>query len=208
MRRGYDGITISSLPTDGDVYFGYVGGSWPTYLYLKAMFPTKVCISIAVNATEMAKILDVENGDAKPADAPGWAVRMRTVGITPCVYCSTSVWPAVRAAFAVASVPLPLWWEAHYDGIPVISPGAIAKQYQNGPRYDTSVVADYWPGVDAPTEPPMPIGDDMTPAEMLAALDQAAKSTEAGTPVPGTGFIEAIAHRVVAMLNAQPKGTS
>lgn len=48
---------------------------------------------------------------------------------------------------------------------------------------------------------PIP-GDDMTPAEMLAALDGAAKSTEAGIPVAGTEFIEAIARRTVAILKA------
>lgn len=51
-------------------------------------------------------------------------------------------------------------------------------------------------------EPAQPIGDDMTTQEMLAALDAAAKSTESGVPVPGTEFIEAIAHRVVAMIKA------
>lgn len=55
-----------------------------------------------------------------------------------------------------------------------------------------------------PAKPPSTPGADMTPQEMLAALDAAAKSTEAGTPVPGTEFIDGVARRVVAMLKANP----
>jgi hypothetical protein len=197
LRRMYDSIVVASMPTDGDLYAGYVNGRWPTFPKLATTFPKATPVSISISADRDAQVLDVETGDATPAQAVPWALRQRKAGRTPTVYANTSTWPAVKAAFHIAGVILPLWWESHYDAIPVLSPGAIAKQYSTG-SYDISVVAPYWPGID-----PTPSEDDMTPTEMLAALDAAAKSTEAGTPVLGTEFIDGLARRVAAIIKAQ-----
>jgi hypothetical protein len=73
------------------------------------------------------------------------------------VYCNTSEWPQVRAAFQNAGVTEPNYWVAQYDNNPTIPAGAVAKQYIGDYQgYDKSVVADYWPGVDPAPAPPPP----------------------------------------------------
>jgi hypothetical protein len=163
-RIMYDAVDPNHIPKGAAIVAGYIGGAWPTFSRLALMFPNAVKVSIAVNATHDADVLDVEQGDATPAQAPEWVLRQRILGGVPTVYCSTSVWASVVRAFEAEKVALPLWWEAHYDGKPVLSPNSVAKQYTDGitpsnapnrvPGCDTSVVADYWPGVDkAPTHP-------------------------------------------------------
>lgn len=213
MRLLYDAVDPNHIPKDAQMVGGYLGGHWPTFPRLLTMFPNAVHVPIAINAGKVG-VYDCESGDLTPQQLLACVVRDRKQGLDPSAYASTYVWTAqIKPVFAAARVLLPWWWEAHYDGIAALSsdPRAVAKQYTNGqtplnapnrvPGCDTSVVADYWPGIDPPR------GDDMTPQEMLAALDAAAKSTEAGTPVPGTEFIDAIARRVVAM-QAAAKGTS
>lgn len=180
-RTMFDAITPSRIPHPPapQLVAGYVGGYWPSfYGYrddtgvwvpgIREVFPTSRPVAIAVQASQDAQVLDVEAGDATPAQAPGWAVRQRRRGQIPTVYANTSTWPAVVAEFTRQSVPLALWWEANYDGAAVLAPGRIAKQYRNTPGYDVSVVADYWPGVD-----PVQTGDNMTPAEVVAAVLEA-----------------------------------
>jgi hypothetical protein len=118
----------------------------------------KVRITVFADDDE-GQVLDVENGDATPVEAPGWAQRRRAAGQDPTVYCNASTWPQVRAEFALAKVAEPHWWIAEYDGRPEVPAGAVAKQYLGGPTalFDVSAVADYWPGVDpAPKPAPAP----------------------------------------------------
>lgn len=124
-----------------------------------ALFPgaTKVRI-VKKAATNDGHVLDVEPGDATPAEAPGWVLRRRAAGADPSVYMNSSTWPAVRAAFQAARVAEPHYWVAQYDGDPDwpagwAERGCVAKQYRGNYRgVDLSSVADYWPGVDqAPT---------------------------------------------------------
>lgn len=161
MRTMYDGITPARVPAGGDLYAGYVGGQWPSYAGMVTLYPDAVHVSIAVQADEDAQVLDVENFDATPAESVGWAQRQRERGQVPTVYCNTSTWPAVQAAFAAAGVDLPVWWAAQYDGVAQLVPGSIAKQYQSTPGYDVSVVADHWPGVDPAPPTPTPKDDDV-----------------------------------------------
>jgi hypothetical protein len=197
MRIMYDAVNLDNLPNDADLYAGYTSGHWPTFGALAERFPCKVYVSIAVNASHNAMVLDVESGDATPSQVPEWVLRQRVLGGIPTVYCSTSVWPSVIAACRAAHVALPQWWEAHYDGISQLSPGSIAKQFKTG-AYDVSVVADDWPGVDPPQ------GDDMTVQELFAAMASADAAIRAGKPLtPEQQTIVAgadlIAHRLQAI---------
>jgi hypothetical protein len=100
----------------------------------------------------------VETGDATPAQAVTWCTKTMADKSNHelTVYCNTSMWPQVRAAFRAAGVTEPNYWIAKYDNDPTIPAGAVAKQYQGDTHgYDKSAVADYWPGVDpAPTPKP------------------------------------------------------
>lgn len=65
------------------------------------------------------------------------------------MYCSASAWGDVRQAFQDQLVQPPQYWIANYNDVASIPDGAIAHQYTDGTgAYDTSVVADFWPGVD------------------------------------------------------------
>lgn len=152
-RIMYDGITPTSVPGGARIYAGYVNGEWPSYAELAARNPLALHVSIAVNVSARAKCLDVENGDATPAQAPGWVLQQRAAGDPyPWVYMNEETWPAVRAAFAAQKVAPPWYWVAGYVKDPskygAIPAGAIGIQDYDFGGYDRSVMADYIPGLD------------------------------------------------------------
>lgn len=159
MRTLYDSVSASTIPVDATLVAGYVDGSYANLDAIRARFPSAVVVSIAVKYTTAAQVLDVENGDATPAQAVLWCTQTMasTSNSHLTVYCDTGTWPAVRSAFHAAGVAEPQYWIASWDGDPTIPAGAIAKQYANTSGWDKSSVADYWPGVDpAPTPTPSP----------------------------------------------------
>lgn len=117
----YDDIDLSLIPGDAQAVAGYVGGRWPTFSRLKAMFAgAQKRVSIAVSADEDADYLDVENGDATNADAVLWFKRQRGRGAKrPGFYTSVSNVSALlgvlqRAGVSRADCRL---WTAHYTGV-------------------------------------------------------------------------------------------
>jgi hypothetical protein len=170
MRIMYDGIVPGEVPAGAQLYAAYLDGNWPDYNALVARYPNAVHVSIAVSSSyNGGKVLDVENGDATPAESVNWVLNRRKAGVDPTVYCSMSAWASVQAAFKARGVPQPHYWVADYSlgNNPAIPAGAIALQYADRGGYDVSVVADYWPGVDPappatiPPPPPPPMEDDM-----------------------------------------------
>lgn len=160
MRHMWDAVDVSGIPADiptTDLVAGYVNGHYANMGALIARFPNHQHVSIAVTADATALVLDVETYDATPDQAPGWARRMRQAGLVPTIYCNSSTWPSVRAAFHNQATPEPLWWIAQYDNVPSLFDGTVAKQYQNTAHYDLSIVADHWPGIDP--EDNMPLTD-------------------------------------------------
>jgi len=170
-RVMYDTVTASVIPSGAQMVAGYDDGAYRWSAADWARFPNAVHVHIAVHpSTNSGHVLDVERGDASPSEAPGWVLMRRQAGQHPTVYCSLAVWDAVRAAFRAAGVVEPEYWIAAYPGIGAkLYPGSVAHQYADvgpaGENVDVSVVADYWPGVDQE--------DDMTPAEMEAAVQAA-----------------------------------
>jgi hypothetical protein len=182
----FDSIDASQIPADAQMVAGYVNGIYAWSAADWARFPHAVHVTVTVNAGGSADVLDVENGDASPAEAPGWIAAHPNGSI----YCDSSTWPAVRAAFG--SRPLPPFWIANYNGdASSIPAGAVAAQYEDAGPYDLSVVADYWPGVDpapSPSPPPVPSEDIVTPADaqLFVSTLMATKVAEAGDPAPNT----------------------
>jgi peptidoglycan hydrolase-like protein with peptidoglycan-binding domain len=120
----FDAVDIAQIPSGATAVAGYVDGNYQTASHLAAMLPHASLLTIAVTAADDADCLDIETGDATPADAAGWYGRQRARGITrPCLYASaglmeSSVAPLIRAAgIARSSVRL---WSAHYTGAPHI----------------------------------------------------------------------------------------
>lgn len=161
MREMYDSVTAANIPRNAEMVAGYVDPDG-TYTWSDAdwaMFPNSVKVRIAGHAsTEDGHVLDVEDGDATPAQAPWWCTRRRQAGVVPSVYCSESVWDAVKHQFDVQNVQYPQWWIAGYPGSvgANLYPGSVAHQYIDVGPYDLSVVADYWPGVDDGPSPDKP----------------------------------------------------
>lgn len=156
-RIFYDGIDATRIPRGVAGVLGYDNGPISTWLpQWWGLFPASVKGHISVFADDnTGNILDVENGDATPEQSVDWVLMRRRAGVDPTVYMNTSTWPQVRAAFRASKVQEPHYWVAQYDNVQQIPPGAVAKQYYNNDAlgYDMSVVADYWPGVDAAPAP-------------------------------------------------------
>ena len=128
----FDAVDVSQIPADAPAVGGYVNGRWPTFARLPGMFPHAHRLSIAVTAADDADCLDIETGDATPADAAGWYQRQKAHGrARPCLYASASVMqaevvPVIEAAgIARSSVRL---WSAHYTGSPHICGPATCRE--------------------------------------------------------------------------------
>ena len=114
----FDDITVSAMPTGGDyAYAGYVDGAWPTFDDLKKRFPKSRLLDIAVFASDNATCLDIENGDATIAEAPGWVERQIKRGVyRPVLYIEASRMATLEAEMARAGIVRASYrlWTAHY----------------------------------------------------------------------------------------------
>lgn len=146
----YDAIYPQNIPADAEYAGGYVDGNWPWAKTNPNMFPKARIFRFAVFASDIdADCLDIENGNATPAQAPGWATRRRALGKQPEVYCSrlgSYGWQIVQNAFNAAKVAQPYYIIADYNGkrdLPVLNGiTAIAHQYVDVGPYDKSSLSD------------------------------------------------------------------
>jgi Fibronectin type III domain len=162
----YDGINalaagIAKSFPNAAMVAGYVNG---TYAWTDAewnLFPhaTHVSISVTASANE-GDVLDVESGDATPAQTAGWIKQRKASGYyRPSIYCNLSTVPAVREGTGAYILGQDYdIWVADWTGSPheVTAPGTptatcSATQYENTDNYDVSVVYDSgWPHRTAP----------------------------------------------------------
>jgi hypothetical protein len=140
----YDSTTPSSIPA-GQQAAVYSDGAY-------AATPAQIAghantLWIDTNATNpSANALDVEPGDATPAQAGTWVAQKLTD--TPSqvaiVYTMRSDWPAAQAA--IGQLPAWMqshvrWWIADPTGVDHQVPGASATQWYWGPSYDISTAS-------------------------------------------------------------------
>src|SRR5579875_1270578 len=160
-RTMYDGVTASRLPTNGQLVAGYVDGRYKWTAADWARFPHAIHVPIAVfSTTDAGVVLDVEPGNATPAESVDWVLARRRAGVDPTVYMNTSTWSQVKSAFEARGVAQPHYWVADYDDSTAIPASAVAHQYRTTAGYDVSSVADYWPGVDPKPGAPAPTQED------------------------------------------------
>lgn len=157
-RLMYDAVNPANLPKDGDLYAGYNDGTFNDFAAEVSLFPNAKILSITVNPADNQGII----GDGPPDNGTwqqwvGWVSKRRAAGVDPTINTNSSNWSAGQSAFNAAGVTQPHWWIAHYsvsppdlNNLPAIPTGAVALQCYDYGGYDLSVVADYWPGVDAP----------------------------------------------------------
>lgn len=131
--EGFDTITLSSLAgLHPFALAGYTSGFWPTYLGLRAAFPSAHTLSIAINASHHADCLDVEPGDAVPSQAGSWARSDIAAGFSkPCLYSDLSNMSAVKSSLAGAGLARSRYvlWLAWYRNVPGLVAGYDIVQW-------------------------------------------------------------------------------
>lgn len=189
----YDSVNPARIPRDAEIVAGYVNGIYKWADTDWALFPQAVHVGIAVRATyNGGQVLDVEAGDATPAQAPEWVSMRRAAGADPTIYCSESAWSTVAREFNRQGVLAPHYWIARYDGNAQIPIGAVAKQYQNTADWDISSTVGFWPGVDTLIAPPMEVLEmqgyktTATPDTMVIPCN-GLRQLFVGVPGAGTG---------------------
>ena len=156
MRIFRDSVNPSAIPLGGiNGVIGYANGRFrwsaeETHRFAAAGLQTAM-VDVDGTAWAAACILDVERGDAGPAQAPGWIRNRNAFRGDATIYCDLSTLPAVLAATSRLSESWWLWI-AHYTGhphIPHMTLPANVKvmgcQYASFEAYDEScIVADAW----------------------------------------------------------------
>lgn len=169
-RTMYDSVTARDIPASAGMVGGYIDGkyAWSPADWARFDHADKVRIVISAKTND-GDVLDVEPGDATPAEAAGW-IRMRHAAgyARPTIYTLLSWVDQVHAACKGLDYDL---WVAHYTGKPHTEAGAVATQYADpatsGGHYDLSlVVDDAWPHrhvapAPGPTPTPPQEDDDM-----------------------------------------------
>lgn len=168
-RKGYDSTSAADCPNDGEVYGGYIDGTYSTnYADLKRLHPKALVFSIGRFASSKADFYDVENGLLTPEEGAHLAKGNIERGDFAGLYMNESTWPSVKAAVKAAGIEgkVAYWvaWEqdSKDDTIPV---GAVGRQYLLSPgrspgHYDVSNWIAHIPGLDSKPDPkrPRPMG--------------------------------------------------
>jgi hypothetical protein len=117
----YDSVTVGEIPTDAPAVAGYVNGKFITFPTLQHNFPRAQRLGIAVTSAADAECLDIEDGDARPDQAPAWVKRQIARGVKrPTVYAQVSSMQSVLNALAGAGITRDQVrvWTAHYTHQP------------------------------------------------------------------------------------------
>jgi len=143
-----DAANGANVPRGVAVAAGYGDGLyvWPAAQWRRLRESRAVVITVRA-ADNQGHVLDVENGDANPWEAPAWVQRRRAVFAQPGVYCNLSTWPACKAAFQTQAIAEPAWLIADWNNpTPHLLAGTVATQYAHdlAPGYDLSQVDPAW----------------------------------------------------------------
>ncbi|MFI5782271.1 hypothetical protein [Nocardia sp. NPDC051570] len=150
-RTMYDSTSAKDIPADAAMVAGYIDGRFKWSQSDWARFPKAIKVHIAVDPhADAGEVLDVEQGDSRPDQAPGWIRMRQAAGVKrPTIYCNRSTWPAVQAACKGLTYAS---WVAEWTGHAHEIEGAVACQWADPGHgspghYDLSlVVDDSWPG--------------------------------------------------------------
>ena len=151
-----DACTPGNIPDGYDLVPYYVDG-----ICAAPAVKGQTRFGISSLATNAGTVGDCEPGNPVPSAWVQWVQRRRAAGVDPTIYCADDSLSSffdgyrhrdVRQAFQNAGVPEPHYWLILL-GATALPAGAVAVQIQQGledDRYDLSIVAAYWPGVDPP----------------------------------------------------------
>jgi hypothetical protein len=136
----YDSVTPTSIPA-GHIVATYATGG---YAVPPAQVAGRHVLWIDTTGGDpTAGALDVEPGDATPAQAATWVQSKLSAhpNALARIYTFRAEWPATQAA--IATLPAHMrshvrWWIADPTGYPHIVPGSDATQWYWGQSYDIS----------------------------------------------------------------------
>ena len=189
-RQMLDAVNWEALPADAWVA-GYVNGrisQWPAAAWakFKTHKPIRITVTSSVNDGD---VLDIENGDATPGQAPGWVkARLASKQLVPgpsapTLYCNRSnMTPVIDACVAHGlrwGVDFHLWVST-LDGTKTLAGNpAVAVQWRGavaGEPWDVSeVVNDGWhPFAAAPKPAPKPPAQPAWQSQALGLAEELA----------------------------------
>lgn len=163
MRDAVNPANLQLVVSNGDpvpdAFGAYDDGNFDDYKAVLAKYPWIPLLRFTVNSKDdEGDCLDVEAGDAKPADAPPWVLRRRAAGHTwVTVYCSLAAFASVRAAFVAAGVLEPWYIIAAYpgNGAQVYAlPNNVGHQFADRGPYDETVLLPTYPLFPQPAPTP------------------------------------------------------
>jgi hypothetical protein len=76
-RTQFDAVTLANVPKDARAVGCYVNGDYANLSEAKRRFPDALITTISVRSSEVADVLDVEKGDATPADCRAYFRRFK-----------------------------------------------------------------------------------------------------------------------------------
>ncbi len=146
----YDATEADQIPPSPEAVAGYVDGKYQSFNQMLKRFPRAKHVSIAVFAQDNARCLDVEKGDATPAEVPRWVRRQHARGIKrPWLYADKSTMPAIKRHLMedhISRSQVILWVADPTGGKRHIPPGFDACQYlwnPGGRNVDISLCEPY-----------------------------------------------------------------
>jgi hypothetical protein len=150
----YDSTRPDLIPAGGLYIAIYGNGDYAAdRAAVQAAHPQADIYSIDVMNTDPGgcSIADVENGDMKPSDIPGWVERRLQAhpGALCRVYCNISTWPACKAEVARLAGDKRAqvrWWIADPTGTAHEVDGADATQWYWGDDWDESLISAAFTG--------------------------------------------------------------
>lgn len=96
---------IGNVPGGAEAVAGYVNGRYAWTQAEWDRFPKAHKVTISINASTRARMLDVEQLDATPDEAPGWYLHHADhTGGLPIIYCAAGTSAAVLDAMARAGI--------------------------------------------------------------------------------------------------------
>jgi hypothetical protein len=191
------------------VYAGYGRGSYTNMASVKARFPGSKYVSVSPYVTTGVDCLDVEPGDAVPADAPAFVRGWTPVNTTkPVIYANAYSMPSVVSSLSKAGIARSQYflWVAEWDQSPHIPGGYDAKQYWSTSGYDADSFNDYMFGPPVALWP-LKMGESGPQVTALQALlNQLAKPIGLKAPLTVDGvFGQATKNAVVLAQNKYGK---
>jgi hypothetical protein len=206
MRTMYDSTNPDDIPASAEMVAGYIDGAYAWSSDGWARFPHATHVTVATQpGTNDGDVLDVEFGDATPAQAPAWIRMRQEAGLAvPTIYCASFAVTHLRTVCAGLRYDL---WVAYWTGQPHVMDGAVAVQFadpsSSGGHFDLSLVTQAtWPA--PPPAPPEDPDMDQQTAEAIIWLERTTIFGAAWLSDPNAqAAVSSYASRLVAGENAE-----